>query len=85
MSLELKEVTNDVKRILYILENDDKTGKEGAIQKIDRVDRTVNEILTREKIYKAKAATWGTIAGAIVSMILMGLKSLIVKLSAITF
>lgn len=52
-------------RILSILESDDKLNKQGLVEKVSTIDIKLAELLTREKIYKAKATTWGIVGGAV--------------------
>lgn len=67
-------------RILSILESDDKTKEKGVVETLRIVVKDVSELLTREKIYKSKATTWGVVGGAVGTAFLWGFKYLIAKI-----
>jgi len=52
-------------RILSILEADDKIGEKGLVKTVHIMEKTLAELLIREKVYKAKGTVWGIIGGAI--------------------
>jgi len=54
-----------IARILNILESDDKIGEKGLVKTVHTMEKTLAELLIREKIYKAKGTVWGIIGGAI--------------------
>lgn len=54
-----------VDRILGILESDDRIKEKGLVEKVSQMQNDLKELLIREKVYKAKATTWGIIGGAI--------------------
>ena len=79
---ELDSIKRDVTQILFLLESNDKIGQEGLVNKVNRIDSLLQELLIRERVYKAKAATWGAAAGAIITGLIFGLKALALKLIA---
>ncbi len=83
MTPEQKKVLYDLKssvdRILFILESDNKTNDIGLVEKVNKMDKTLQQLLMREEIYKAKASVWGVIGGAVISIVLMFLKFLMAK------
>ena len=72
-----------IDRILGILETDDAIKQKGLVEKVSNIQTILNELLTREKIYKAKATTWGIIGGAIGTAIIWVVKILLTKLTVI--
>lgn len=79
-----EDIKDDVKRILFLMESNDRLGHEGLINKVNRIDKALSELLVREQIYKTKAATWGAVAGAVATAIGFGLKGLIAKIFMFT-
>lgn len=61
----LNKIQRQMDRILGILETDNKIKEKGLVEKVSLIEKLLNELLTREKIYKAKATTWGIIGGAV--------------------
>ena len=52
-------------RILSILESDDKIKEKGLVETVHIMEKDLSELLTREKVYKAKGTVWGIIGGAL--------------------
>ncbi len=69
-----------IDRILGILENDDTIGEDGLVSKVRSIKQSLTELLVREKVYKAKATTWGIIGGAIGTALIWAGKALLTKL-----
>ena len=67
-------------RILSILEKDDAIGEKGLVYTVHIMERKLEELLTREKIYKAKATTWGIVGGALGTSIIWFGKYIMAKL-----
>lgn len=76
----MKGLETSMQRILQILESDSRTNEKGLVEKVGDLQKSLSELLTREKIYKAKAGVWGTVGGIIgyliMSLITKGLPSL---------
>lgn len=66
-------------RVLAILETDEKIKEKGLVEKVSLLSKQLDELLTREKIYKAKATTWGLIGGACGTILIWILKVLFAK------
>jgi len=83
MTPEQKRALYDLKasvdRILFILESDNTTNQMGLVEKVNTMNKTLNQLLMREEIFKAKASVWGVIGGAIVSIVIIFVKFLIAK------
>ncbi|MCD5382440.1 MAG: hypothetical protein LR017_04000 [Candidatus Pacebacteria bacterium] len=68
-----------IDRILGILESDDKIKEQGLVEKVNSMNRKLTDLLTREKVYKAKATTWGVIGGAVGTALFWFVKVLFTK------
>lgn len=66
-------------RILGILESDEKIKEKGLVEKVNQMQSDLNELLTREKVYKAKATTWGVIGGALTTGLFWIIKTIATK------
>ena len=58
-----------VDRILFYLESDASTHQQGLVEKVSIIEKQVNDILTREKIYLAKATAFGAFGAVIFTII----------------
>lgn len=70
-------------RILNILESDDRIKEKGLVEKVNQMHIDLHELLTRERVYKAKATTWGVIGGAVGTALLWLIKLVLGKLMII--
>lgn len=52
-------------RVLYILENDDKTNRKGLVQEVNDIKLQVQELITKDRIGESKTALLGVIGGAL--------------------
>ncbi len=62
---EIKDLNKKVDRILYYLESDPATKQEGLVEKVNRIDTDLENLLIREKVYLAKFSTAAFFGGAI--------------------
>lgn len=62
----LESLDKNLERIRFYLESDPKTKRQGLVEKIDELEKTISALLTREKIYKSQAAMAGGIGAFIV-------------------
>lgn len=63
---QIKELDDKITRILFYLENDEKTGKKGLIGKFEDIEDIINDLVLKDKIKAAKVAGIGISGGAIV-------------------
>ncbi len=68
-----------IARILNILEADDKIGEKGLVKTVHLMEKTLAELLMREKVYKAKGTVWGMVGGALLTFLIFLGKFLITK------
>lgn len=66
MSLLEKNTT----QILFILESNNKTNQKGLVETVEEEKDKLNNLLTREKVFLAKASVYGTIGGILASAII---------------
>lgn len=62
---EIQDLTSKVDRILYYLESDPKTKQEGLVEKVNRIDTELENLLVREKVYVARFSVAAFFGGAI--------------------
>ena len=77
---QLDNLKTQNQRILMILESDEKIREKGLVESVSEIKNTLNELLVREKVYKAKATTWGIIGGGLGTAALWVFKLLIGKI-----
>lgn len=63
----VQELKDKLSRVLYILENDDKTNRKGLVQQVEEMEDTLNEILLQQKMFAFKVAFLGAIGGFLFS------------------
>ena len=78
---KLDVLQTSITRILGIIESDDTIKQKGLVEKVNFMSSQLNDLLTREQVYKAKATTWGTIGGIIGAVVISLIKLLITKLT----
>lgn len=59
------QLDKGIVRILSILESDDKLKEKGLVETVRVMEKDLSELLTREKVYKAKGTVWGIVGGAV--------------------
>lgn len=72
----LNEINKRLMKIESYLYNDDETGKDGVVRKLDKVDRRVYLLEEKDKIEKAKSATWGIVGGGLLAALIKGIEIL---------
>lgn len=58
-------ISQKLDRVLYILENDDKTNRKGLVQEVNDIKLQVQELITKDRIGESKTALLGAIGGAL--------------------
>jgi hypothetical protein len=62
---QLQKLTENTTRILFYLENDPSTGRIGLVEKVKIIEDLQNQMLLREKVFRAKAGVFGFLGGGI--------------------
>ena len=68
------EINAKLNRILFLMEDDPTTQSVGFIARLTHIDTKINDILVREKVYKAKATVWGMVGASIISVVFFVVK-----------
>ena len=67
MEGQLERIEKGMEKIMFYLYSDSDTNRKGLAEKIELLENTLSDVITREKIYKAKATVWGMVGAAIIS------------------
>jgi len=78
-SKKLDHLSNDLTKVLFIMQSDPKTNERGLVERVRLIEESLNELLNRENIYKAKATVFGLIGGAIITVIFWLIKIFVSK------
>jgi hypothetical protein len=73
---ELESLSKKVDRILSYIESDSATKQEGLVEKVNRIDKEVDSLLMREKVYLAKFTSAAFVGGAFFTALWAGIKLL---------
>jgi hypothetical protein len=73
---ELESLSKKVDRILSYLESDPATKQEGLVEKVNRIDKELESLLIREKVYLAKFTSAAFVGGAFFTAVWAGVKLL---------
>ena len=79
----LDDMQVSINRILGIMESDDKFKEKGLVEKVNIMHNQLSDLLTREKVYRAKATTWGILGGAVGTALIWVGKALLTKIFAL--
>lgn len=63
----IEGLRDDLQRLLFYMNNDGQTGRRGIVAEMEELKKTISDLLTREKVYRAKAGVWGIVGGIIVT------------------
>lgn len=72
----LQEINNRLRKIESYLYNDEETGKDGVVRSLDKLYRRVYLLEEKDKIAKAKSATWGIVGGGLLAAVIKGIEIL---------
>lgn len=56
-------INQKIDRILYILENDDKTNRKGLVEDVADMKSTLEDLILKQKMLAAKVAFLGAVGG----------------------
>ena len=70
LATDLSVLKNDHQRVIDYLENNPKTDEKGLISTQKTQGEKIQDILTRLKVFNAKALVYGSVAGGVVGLIL---------------
>ena len=76
---EYQTVNQKLDRVLYILENDDKTNRKGLVEDVAEMKKTLEELMFKQKMFAAKVAFLGIIGGFLFSVLVWSYDKIILK------
>lgn len=66
---EPQTLNQKIDRILYILENDEKTNRTGLVEDVAQMKQTLDELVFKQKMFAAKVAFLGVVGGFLFSVL----------------
>jgi hypothetical protein len=60
---EHSTLSQKLDRVLYILENDDKTNRKGLVEEFSDMKKTLEDLVLKQKMFATKVAVLGVIGG----------------------
>lgn len=76
---EKQTLSQKIDRILYILENDEKTNRTGLVQDVSDMKLAMEDIIVEKKIFAAKVAFLGVVGGFLFSVLVWAYDKIIIK------
>lgn len=64
---ENQTISQKLDRVLYILENDDKTNRKGLVEEVADLKINIEQLILKQKIFAAKMALLGVVGGFVFS------------------
>lgn len=77
---KIDELDAKITRIAAYIDSDPATNRDGIVASLDKLVKTVDDLLVREQVYKTKAGTFGFI-GAIIAGVLWKGASLLIAIA----
>jgi len=74
---KLDQLSNDLTKVLFIMQSDPKTNERGLVERVRLIEQSLNELVHRENIYKAKASVFGFIGGAVMTFLFWAVNTFI--------
>lgn len=76
---EHQTLSQKIDRILYILENDEKTNRTGLVQDVADMKLAIEDIIIDKKIFVAKVAFLGAVGGFLFTVLVWSYDKIILK------
>lgn len=74
-----KTLEQKIDRVLYILENDDKTDRKGLVKQVEDMEQALDEIILNQKMFAFKVAFLGAIGGFLFTVLVWIYDKIIIK------
>lgn len=74
-----KTLEQKIDRVLYILENDDKTDRKGLVKQVEDMEQALDEIILNQKMFAFKVAFLGALGGFLFTALVWIYDKIIVK------
>ena len=76
---EKSTINQKLDRVLYILENDEKTNRTGLVEDVAEMKKTLDELIFKQKMFAAKVAFLGIVGGFLFSVFVWAYDKVILK------
>lgn len=76
---EKQTLAQKIDRVLYILENDEKTNRTGLVEDVANIKLTLEDLVFKQKIFAAKVAFLGVVGGFIFSVLVWAYDKITIK------
>lgn len=76
---ENKTLSQKLDRVLYILENDDKTNRKGLVEDVSDMKLAIDDLVLEKKMFAAKVSLLGVIGGFMFSVLVWAYDKIIIK------
>lgn len=77
--MDAKTLDQKIDRVLYILENDDKTSRKGLVKQVEDMEQALDEIILNQKMFAFKVAFLGAIGGFLFTALVWIYDKIIIK------
>ena len=77
--IEKQTLSQKIDRILYILENDEKTNRTGLVQDVADMKLAIDDIIVEKKMFAAKVAVLGVVGGFLFSVMVWAYDKVLIK------
>lgn len=66
---KIDKLQKSIEQVLFYLHSDPHTNRKGLVEELDVMKRTIDDIIIRDKVFKAKASVWGAVGATILTVI----------------
>ena len=77
--MDAKTLDQKIDRVLYILENDDKTSRKGLVKQVEDMEQALDEIILNQKMFAFKVAFLGALGGFLFTALVWIYDKIIIK------
>lgn len=67
MEEQLDRIEKSIERMSFYIYSDSNTNRKGLAEKLEILESILDDVITREKIYRAKATVWGMVGAGILT------------------
>lgn len=78
MEEQLDRIEKSIERMAFYIYSDSNTNRKGLAEKLEILESILEDVITRGKIYRAKATVWGMV-GAFILSALWKVVTLVIK------
>ena len=77
--MDAKTLEQKIDRVLYILENDDKTDRKGLVKQVEDMEQALDEIILNQKMFAFIVAFLGALGGFLFTALVWIYDKIIIK------